>query len=926
MIPQEKSTQKDRLLFAPRQLFGLRLGDILKFMSSLLLPLALGVFTVIITFQQQNAAKQQRDEDRKSSELQREQEKSLEEQRYKNEALDTFIKDMGKLLKENNGFLTANRVTATLARVKTLNILRELDAQRNMRVIRFLYEANQLAEVDGHSPLDLSAAELRDMNFRRLSIIKMKITNLSLTGVFLSNATFAGVDMEYVDFATNQFDNVNFFSDYINNVSFSFTRLNNSNFSYGKFRNANFLFSSLFNVNFSFSALINTHLPSTQIEHGNFSFTQLFNVSFSSAQLDHINFSFAQFYHVDFSSCLLANISFSHARFVDVNFSSATLQNVDFSYANINYADFSSAQLLNVNFSFAILRKDYHNFIFFYLSNKYLTVFLASANFGGTAASYVEFRRATCIAVLFSSAILSESSFRHSNIKHASFEDAKLNNVDFFRANLYKADFSGAEIEDSNLQSALSTQDALKDDETVFHDRNLLNDDQYDCNISLDNSWILQTGNVTKRMSNKSNISCQFTLQLHNERATMLQRINLSNKWDSSTWPNSRAVLRANMSDGVSMRLKGIKRNCSASAKEILDSSRENISLILQDDMWGLEVNIEFSVLNNQSDMTHHWYENIKLFIIYGTYLEFLRVEPNIPVHARWVQDDVTVTSGHDDDNDTNQLNAARGLFVDDDQSMIIVDTGNNRVMQWKWGDPNGQVIVGDNESEDQLNNPTDVLIDKKTNSLIICDQGNRRVLRWSRRSDTTQGEILVDNIDCHGLAMGDQRFFYVSDIEKNEIRQYTMGYKNGTLMAGGHGRGSGFHQLFAPRHLFVDRQQVLYVSDWGNHRVMKWNKGAKEGIVVAGGRGYGKALTQLYFPEGLFVDTSGTIYVADIYNDRVMRWPQGAKQGTIIVGDNRKREEADQFLSPTGLSFDRHGNIYIINGLNNQIHRFSLE
>ncbi|CAF3436102.1 unnamed protein product [Rotaria socialis] len=832
---------------------------------------------------------------------------------------------MGKLLKESNGFLTANRVTATLARVKTLNILRELDAQRNMRVIRFLYEANQLAEVDGHSPLDLSAAELRDMNFRRLSILKMKITNLSLTGVFLSNATFAGVDMEYVDFATNQFDNVNFFSDYINNVSFSFTRLNNLNFSYGKFRNANFSFSSLFNVNFSFSALINTHLPSTQIENGNFSFTQLFDVSFSSAQLDHINFSFAQFYHVDFSSCVLLNISFSHARFVDVNFSTATLQNVDFSYATINNADFSSAQLLNVNFSFAIL---------------------PSANFDGMTASYIEFRKATCIAALFSSATLSESSFRHSNIKHASFKDAKLNNVDFFRANLYKADFSAAEIEDSNLQSALSTQDVLKDGETIFHDRNLLNDGQYDCNISLDNSWILQTGHVTKIMSNKSNLSCRFTLQLRTERATMLQRVDLSNKWDSSIWPNSQAVLRAHMSNGVSMQLKGIKRNYSASAKEILgkpqyapirislqllytDSSKENISLILQDDMWELEVNIEFRAFNNQSDMAHHWYENIKLFIIYGTYLEFLRVEPNIPVHARWVHDGVTVASGHDDDdddNDTNQLDTARALFVDDDQSMIIADTGNNRVMQWKWGDPNGQVIVGDNESEDQLNNPTDVLIDQETNSFMICDQGNRRVLRWSRRSDTTQGEILVDNIDCHGLAMCDQRFLYVSDIEKHEIRQYTIGYNNGTLMAGGHGRGSGFHQLFAPRHLFVDRQQVLYVSDWGNHRVMKWNKGAKEGLVVAGGRGYGKALTQLHFPGGLFVDMSGTIYVADMYNDRVMRWPHGVKQGIIIVGDNREREEADQFLSPTGLSFDRHGNIYIINGLNNQIHRFSLE
>ena len=31
----------------------------------------------------------------------------------------------------------------------------------------------------------------------------------------------------------------------------------------------------------------------------------------------------------------------------------------------------------------------------------------------------------------------------------------------------------------------------------------------------------------------------------------------------------------------------------------------------------------------------------------------------------------------------------------------------------------------------DQLNRPTDVIVDKKNDSLIICDQGNRRVVRW---------------------------------------------------------------------------------------------------------------------------------------------------------------------------------------------------
>ncbi|CAF5056151.1 unnamed protein product, partial [Rotaria socialis] len=88
-----------------------------------------------------------------------------------------------------------------------------------------------------------------------------------------------------------------------------------------------------------------------------------------------------------------------------------------------------------------------------------------------------------------------------------------------------------------------------------------------------------------------------------------------------------------------------------------------------------------------------------------------------------------------------------------------------------------------------QLQYPTDVLIDKETDSLIICDAGNRRVVRWSRRSGTTQGEILIDNIYCFGLAMDDQRNLYVSDVAKHEVRRYQLGEKNYTLVAGGNGK-----------------------------------------------------------------------------------------------------------------------------------------
>ncbi|CAF4714863.1 unnamed protein product, partial [Rotaria socialis] len=107
-----------------------------------------------------------------------------------------------------------------------------------------------------------------------------------------------------------------------------------------------------------------------------------------------------------------------------------------------------------------------------------------------------------------------------------------------------------------------------------------------------------------------------------------------------------------------------------------------------------------------------------------------------------------------------------------------------------------------------QLDRPTDVLIDKETDSLITCDPGNRRVVRSPRRSGTTQGEILIDNIACWGLAMDEQRYLYVSDYVKNEVRRYRFGDNRGTLVAGGNGEGNGLNQFNLPTFIFVDRQQ----------------------------------------------------------------------------------------------------------------------
>ena len=290
----------------------------------------------------------------------------------------------------------------------------------------------------------------------------------------------------------------------------------------------------------------------------------------------------------------------------------------------------------------------------------------------------------------------------------------------------------------------------------------------------------------------------------------------------------------------------------------------------------------------------------------------------------------MTVAGGNGLGNAVNQLYRPHGLDIDDDnESIVIADRWNHRIVEWKIASGNEKVIAGgqgEGNRLDQLSFPTDVLIDKETNTLLIADYFNQRVLRWSRRQGTTQGEVIIDNIDCWGLAMDHQRYLYVSDAVRDEVRRYTVGGQDDCIAAGGNGQGNQLNQLNFPSYLFVDEEQAVYVSDHRNHRVMKWSRGANQGIVVAGGQGQGSALTQLRSPEGFLVDTSGTIYVVDASNNRVMRWPNGAQQGTVIVGGNGAGNAPNQLNYPTALSCDRHFNLYLADRSNHRVQRFNIQ
>jgi uncharacterized protein YjbI with pentapeptide repeats len=181
------------------------------------------------------------------------------------------------------------------------------------------------------------------------------------------------------------------------------------------------------------------------------------------------------------------------------------------------------AELYNTSFSSTIL------------GHPFFDCSLGPVDFSRANASYTDFQYASCVAAGFNYANLSYSSFWHSNVRYALFMEADLTNVNFSNANLYKAEFTGTNILDSQLQSALSIEDARLPNQTFARDPNLMNNGQADCNIPLANSWTLLTGKITTMISDNKMNDCNFVLQSYNTGATMFQRVDLSKKWDSKS-------------------------------------------------------------------------------------------------------------------------------------------------------------------------------------------------------------------------------------------------------------------------------------------------------------------------------------------------------------------------------------------------------
>src|SRR5215203_944118 len=175
--------------------WGFRGKTVWNWLELLIVPLALAVIGLAFSVQQD--ARQQRVENQRA-----EAERELAVQRAQDETLQAYLDQMSTLMLEKDlRNSDEDSEVRTLARARTLTVLKRLDASRRAEIMQFLLEADLVRRVGGSAPvIELESAHLRDTSLVVADLSEADLSSADLSKAGLSGYTdLSGANLLYAD-------------------------------------------------------------------------------------------------------------------------------------------------------------------------------------------------------------------------------------------------------------------------------------------------------------------------------------------------------------------------------------------------------------------------------------------------------------------------------------------------------------------------------------------------------------------------------------------------------------------------------------------------------------------------------------------------------------------------------------------------------
>ncbi len=280
-------------------------------------------------------------------------------------------------------------------------------------------------------------------------------------------------------------------------------------------------------------------------------------------------------------------------------------------------------------------------------------------------------------------------------------------------------------------------------------------------------------------------------------------------------------------------------------------------------------------------------------------------------------------------------LYAPRGIYLDDER-LIVVDSGNHRVLIWHGlpaddhqpadlvlGQPSFDCEgprAGGRGPANGFHLPTGVVVAE--GRLYLADAWHHRVLCWHRLPDRSSAppdsvigqDTLLAIEPNRGGAVGPTTlywpycvawiggWFYIADTgnrrvlgwhglpEADQPPDLILGQPDAYSNAENRGGSPSAHSFRWP-HALAGDGQTLYVADAGNHRILGWTPpptSDRPADLVLGQADMGSAFEQPHVPQGAHrlrfpysaAADSKRLFVADTANNRILSWQPLPRHG----------------------------------------------